>query len=104
MFCHKALTTRLLGKIERFLFQFKKVSSVAHALGEELEKFLRFEVGCEERAKTTIFFSATTRRALEVAGERREDNQEGHASKEGWGERGMEQGKGLGRVQHTVAA
>ena len=28
---------------------------MAHALGEELEKFLRFEIGCEERANSTIF-------------------------------------------------
>ena len=36
---------------------------MAHALGEELEKFLRFEVGCEERANSTIF-SARQREEL----------------------------------------
>ena len=47
MFCHKALTTRLIGKIERFLVEFKKVSSVAPVLGEEVVKLLRFEVAAE---------------------------------------------------------
>ena len=58
MFCHKALTTRLIGKIKRFQVQFKKVSSVAPVLGEEKEKFLRFEVAAqraevEHRAEQT---------------------------------------------------
>ena len=47
MFCHKTLTTRLIGKIKRFQVQFKKVSSVAPVLGEEVGKFLRFEVAAE---------------------------------------------------------
>ena len=118
VFCHKALTTRLIGKIERFLVQFKKVRCVAPVLGEELEKFLRFEGaaersevesraeqteeqpvcddmthchdndygepeepqrgrGCEERANSTNFSAHQPEEPQEVAGERREDNQDG---------------------------
>ena len=76
---------------------------MAHALGEELEKFLRFEIGCEERANSTIF-SAHQSEELWKWQEKKRGQSGGNASKEGWRKRGMEQGKGLGRVQHTVAA
>ena len=144
MFCHKALTTRLVGKIKRFLVQFKKVSSVAPVLGEEVEKFLRLEVAAErsevkDRAERTEeqavcddmthcqeheheepeeqkegevakneptrrIFSAHQREKLLRWQEKKRGQSGGNASKEGSKKRGILQKKGLGRVQHTVAA